>query len=321
MYFSDEPIPTLIDAPPDGERFLEELENGLRVLGYSVGDIRRIVVTHPHFDHYGSAATIKELSGAEVWASKNGAEWIENYERVILDQEKYRTMLLEKNGVPIAEIQYIKDYYRKTNRFAHRALISMHVEDGDRFDFAEHSFVACNVPGHTPGCVLFHNAEKGIAFTGDFLADDIYSNPLVQWPDLTISTYNTLGSYLESLKRVREMKLRICHPGHGEIIENPEKRILEILDAIIARRMAILQILEKGNRTALEIMDTLFPGLAREHLFRGISDTIGHLEMLEKNGLVERTIDYPIRFHVVHSVHRRQILRNHLRKSKGNSKE
>jgi len=299
VYFSSEPTPTLIDAPPEGKRYLKELDDGLRAIGHSISDIRRIIITHSHFDHYGAARTIKEITGAEVWASKNAARCIEDYDRVLLDQRNYRTLLLEKAGAPAVEINYINDYYREANRFAQSTKISRRLKNGDVFKLANLSFVVYNIPGHTPGCILMFNAENGFAFTGDFLAHDSLSKPLVQWTDLSCPSYKTLKSYVGSLKKVRDINLRFALPGHGKVIDSPKKRIDDILDSISERRRAILRILSKGTRTLFEIMSDLFPCQGREHLFRSICDIVGHLELLEEAGLIEKMGGHPIRFYSV----------------------
>ena len=136
IYFVKEPVPTLIDAPPEGTRYLEELDAGLKAVGHSIRDIRRIIVTHPHFDHYGSARTINEMNRAEVWASKRGARWIEDHEKELHNEETYRALLLEKAGALPVEINDVNAYYREANCFAHGAKISRYLEDGDPFELA-----------------------------------------------------------------------------------------------------------------------------------------------------------------------------------------
>ncbi|MHC4777445.1 MAG: MBL fold metallo-hydrolase [Planctomycetota bacterium] len=54
----------LVDTgtPGKANRFMKSLEK----LGIDPGDIRLIVITHGHWDHTGSAAEIKELTGAKI---------------------------------------------------------------------------------------------------------------------------------------------------------------------------------------------------------------------------------------------------------------
>jgi metallo-beta-lactamase class B len=43
-------------------------------LGFKLTDVRTIVVSHPHYDHVGGIAELQQMTGAEVVASKSGAD-------------------------------------------------------------------------------------------------------------------------------------------------------------------------------------------------------------------------------------------------------
>lgn len=296
IYFVKDPVPTLIDAPPEGMKYLEELDAGLRSAGYSIRDIKRVIITHPHFDHYGLSQTISERSGAEVWVFRGGAHWIEECEKELQNEEVYRKGLLEKAGATTPEIEDVTEYYREANCFAHGARASKYLRGGERFGLASLTFTVTHVPGHTPFCILLHDISNSLAFTGDFLPPDITSMPLVQWTDIRSQHYRPTVEYLASLKKVREMDLRVALPGHGQIILEPSKKIDGLLRLIDERRKAVLAVLKKGSHTPVEIAREIFPCLPLEALFRAVSDVMGHLEMLEKEGFAERTDKHPFRF-------------------------
>lgn len=63
----------LVDAGiPGSER---KIERALARHGLSFKDIRLIVVTHAHTDHAGSAARVRQLSGAPIMAHKDDADF------------------------------------------------------------------------------------------------------------------------------------------------------------------------------------------------------------------------------------------------------
>jgi glyoxylase-like metal-dependent hydrolase (beta-lactamase superfamily II) len=296
VYFVEKPVPTLIDAPPEGRPYLDELSVNLGPLGYAVEDIGRIIVTHPHFDHFGSAWTIAEKSGAEIWASQGGARWLEDYEGELHREEMANRLLLQKAGAPASEIKYVTEFYRQAHCFARGAKPSRRLRGGDTFDLASLSFTVTEVPGHTPWCILIHDVCNLMAFGGDFLIKDDFSNPLVQIADVVSKEYETLKSYISSLVKVREMNFKVLFPGHGKIIQNPSKTIDDLLGFIGEKRMAIHSILQKGSQTLFQITHALFSDLPRDRLLRAISDVLGHLEILEEEGLVERKEGTPVRF-------------------------
>jgi glyoxylase-like metal-dependent hydrolase (beta-lactamase superfamily II) len=255
-----------------------------------------VIITHPHFDHYGLSQTIREQSGAEVWVFRDGAHWIEECEKELQNEEVYRKGLLEKAGATTSETESLTEYYREGNCFAHGARVSRYLRGGERFKLASLTFTVTHVPGHTPFCILLHDISNRLAFTGDFLPPDIPSMPLVQWTDIRSKHYRPTIKYLASLKKVREMDLRVALPGHGQIILEPSKKIDDLLRLIEERRKAILAILKKGSHTPVEVAREIFPNLPTESLFRAVSDVMGHLEMLEKEGFAERTDEHPFRF-------------------------
>ncbi|HSP65561.1 MAG TPA: MBL fold metallo-hydrolase, partial [Candidatus Deferrimicrobium sp.] len=61
----DEAI-TLIDAGWSRPAAWEALAAGLRLVGAELGDVRTVLVTHMHRDHFGQATALRHASGATV---------------------------------------------------------------------------------------------------------------------------------------------------------------------------------------------------------------------------------------------------------------
>jgi metallo-beta-lactamase class B len=63
----------LVDAMWNERDAREVIEPGMRALGLDPREIRHVVVTHGHVDHYGGARHFQQAYGARVWASE--ADW------------------------------------------------------------------------------------------------------------------------------------------------------------------------------------------------------------------------------------------------------
>jgi metallo-beta-lactamase class B len=63
----------LIDAMQSEAEAREHLEPGLRALGFEPSDIRYVLVTHGHWDHYGGATYLQKRYGARIGLS--AADW------------------------------------------------------------------------------------------------------------------------------------------------------------------------------------------------------------------------------------------------------
>jgi metallo-beta-lactamase class B len=59
----------LIDAMWNERDALDVIEPGMRKLGLDPRDIKHVLVTHGHVDHYGSALHFQSAYGARIWAS------------------------------------------------------------------------------------------------------------------------------------------------------------------------------------------------------------------------------------------------------------
>ena len=65
------------------------------------------------------------------------------------------------------------------------------------------------MPGHTPGQMCYWLPDRGILFTGDHVLFDITPN-ITAWPIMP----DALGSYLESLNKIRAYEPALTLPGH-----------------------------------------------------------------------------------------------------------
>ncbi len=294
-FFIEKPYPTLVDVPPDETVYLDKLQSGLRKVGYSLKDIRRIIATHPHFDHFGSARTITEISGAELWVSERGASWFEDFEGHIGAEERFRQEFLVNAGATESDIREVDDYYRRAAPLARSVKPARYLKEGDRFELSSFVFTINAVPGHTPWCILLHDVKNTLGFSGDFL-QNVASNPLIQRSTDALPSYNSLKAYISSLEKVHAMDLRIVLPGHGAIIENSSKKAQDILGVIERRREAIIRILRGSGCTAVEIGHKLFPDLLPGRLFNAVSEITAHLAILEESRLVARVGNHPARF-------------------------
>jgi len=59
---------TLVDAGPKTPEVQAALEAGIGATGRRIEDIRRVILTHGHVDHFGNAMWVTGRSGAELFA-------------------------------------------------------------------------------------------------------------------------------------------------------------------------------------------------------------------------------------------------------------
>ncbi len=100
------------------------------------------------------------------------------------------------------------------------------VDEGDVIDLGDRRFQVLHLPGHTPGEIGLWEPETGTLFSGDC----VYRNP----PFLDELPESNIRDYLASMRRLRELPVRIVHGGHDESFDRG--RLLEVIDAYLELR-------------------------------------------------------------------------------------
>jgi glyoxylase-like metal-dependent hydrolase (beta-lactamase superfamily II) len=100
------------------------------------------------------------------------------------------------------------------------------VDEGDVVSTGERSFEVLHLPGHTPGEIALWEAETRTLFSGDCVYES--GDLLDELPE------SSIGDYVKSMERLRDVPVRIVHGGHDESFGR--ERLLELIDAYVARR-------------------------------------------------------------------------------------
>jgi len=159
----------LIDAGWDAPESLWALREGLKAGRLRLQDIKNIVITHVHPDHYGLASKVKQLTGARVAMHKIEAESIKprykDSDKLLKEMEK----LLQRNGVPQAELSEMKDASLWMKKFVTPELPEVMLDDGDSISNGTFEIRVMRTPGHSPGHICLHELRKKVFFSGDHI--------------------------------------------------------------------------------------------------------------------------------------------------------
>jgi glyoxylase-like metal-dependent hydrolase (beta-lactamase superfamily II) len=279
------------------------LAEGLARTGHRFQDINRIVLSHGHIDHFGSAAWAMEQAGKTIPVLINsadagkilesGVEWPE----LLAINSWYLSIL----GMPSQVQEAMVSILKKNPGLGRRLAEVSPLLPGDRFQCKHVTLEVLHMPGHTPGLSCLYDREHRILFSGDHLLERVSPNPLIELGSAGEPvSYKALVTYFKSLERVRVLAIDLVLPGHADPFGG-HQRVIDSLHSFYQRRQAkLLDILKNSPLTPFEIMNKLFSSDSGFELFLMLSETLGNLEILEEKGAVERVADGElIRFHIV----------------------
>jgi glyoxylase-like metal-dependent hydrolase (beta-lactamase superfamily II) len=286
VYLIDEEPLTLIDAGPRTEEAIVALRSGLARLGRRLSDVKRIIVTHAHADHYGLTRLIREESGAQVFVHSWDARAVAETE----DYGEYKNLLTEA-GVPSDILERMEKGWQQITDYADAVSDVDLLEDEDEIVFEHESLRVLHTPGHTPGSICLVRASDRTVFASDTVLKNITPNPVLNPDPVNRSKrFQSLGEYLVSLARLRSISPTLLKGGHGEDVTDFEEHFNRMYHFHRTRQNNLMELVPRPGGTAWELSLRLFPDAKSYHRFLALSETAAHLDFAvsEDRLIVER---------------------------------
>ncbi|MEF8776522.1 MAG: MBL fold metallo-hydrolase [Haloarculaceae archaeon] len=280
---------TVVDPGPDSEESWTALFEGLESMNLVPGDVERVLVTHPHPDHFGLALRL-QATGATVITSPAAAEIIGDWGGRLEDEQDYFVEFFERCGMASETAETVTRLPDAFTTYAPDVEPDRQVVAGDEIDVDGQRLVVDEVAGHAPGELIyeFRSGDKRQAIVGDQVLPEITPNPLLQPPaEPGGERPRVLPAYNASLDRLAGEDYDRFLPGHNQAIAKPTERIEEIRAAHEERTAKVLDLVD-GPTSPTDVMQGLFGDLPATEKFSGMSEAVGHLDVLEARGEVER---------------------------------
>ena len=117
----------LVDAMWPREEYATLLKDGIKELGHDLGDVKNIVLTHGHEDHYGISDELRRDYGSTIYLSEIDNTYGKDPDQI-------------PGLPPLKPLTWDADVLLK---------------DGDVLEFGDTKIMCVLTPGHTPGCMSF----------------------------------------------------------------------------------------------------------------------------------------------------------------------
>ena len=239
----------LVDCGWDSSEAVWAFREELRLERLSFDDINWIVVTHIHPDHFGLAAKLRELCGAEIVMHRLEASLIDSryvdYRQLARELEE----MLVLHGVPSEEAARMREASAWAAQFVTPTHPDVLVDDGDTISNGTFQLEVLHTPGHSPGHICLYDPRKRRLFCGDHVIFDALPR-IGAHPQ---SGADPAGDYARSLECLVEKPVSFVFPGHGPVFNSLTIRSEEIFRRNEARRRQIADVLDDGLKTAYDI--------------------------------------------------------------------
>ena len=272
----------LFDTGIGGEDGVHQLELALGQAKLKLRDIRLVVCTHSHSDHYGAAGPIVDAAGCELWMHTPWGHvraMAEDPDTALDD----RIEVARHSGVPASALERYEARSGESPYIDRVVSPDRELVDGVEVATDLGFLRAYETPGHAPSHVVLHEPESGLLVSGDHLLGRIslfYDHG---------HTPDPVGEFIASLDVVDELDVRLCLPGHGRTFRDVGAKIEAYRKEVEGQLDQVRASIESGEKTPFDVVEDM---IGKENMSGaaaawGLQLSLAYLDHLEALGEAE----------------------------------
>lgn len=243
----------------------------------SLSDVKQILITHGHIDHFGGLTFVHEQCRAPIYVHELDLRVLSNYEERVIVASRALRHFLREAGVSEQTQPKIMSMYLLNKELFRSVEVSFTYE---AIGMRDGPFEFIHVPGHCPGQVMIRFDDVLLT------ADHVLSKTTPHQAPETLTRYTGLGHYLESLQRVKSIEgVRVGLGGHEEPIEDLHARVDAIAQMHHERLEKILDMLVEPL-TISQVSHGLFGERGGYNVLLALEEAGAHMEYLSQRGLI-----------------------------------
>jgi glyoxylase-like metal-dependent hydrolase (beta-lactamase superfamily II) len=238
----------LFDTGIGGKGGLRRFDLALAQAGFGLEDVRLLVCTHSHTDHYGLAAPIVAGAGCELWMHPRWGHIRPLAEDPAAALEQ-RIETARVSGFP----DDLLEKFRARRKDDDPGIDGIAEPDRELVPGVEvetdlGAWQVHETPGHAPSHVVLHQPERKLMISGDHLL-----GRTVLFFDHGHSP-DPIGEFLGGLDEIEPLEVDLVLPGHGRTFREPAVKIAESRRQVEELLGKTREALGEGERTPFEIV-------------------------------------------------------------------
>ena len=164
--------------------------SGMERLGLSPRDIKYIVHTHGHIDHFGATRALVELYGCKTFIGKEDAECARGHN----------------------DLSYCPEFEMRYDAFEPDVLLS----DGDKIELGNTVITCYHTPGHTEGCMsyLFDVTDGSETFRAALHGGSGFNTLALEYLDKYGLNHSLREEFIKANERLAKEKVDIYLGNH-----------------------------------------------------------------------------------------------------------
>eukprot|EP00755_Sulcionema_specki_P030454 Sspe_Gene.94407::Locus_66793_Transcript_1_1_Confidence_1.000_Length_1252::g.94407::m.94407 len=247
------------ESGPKAPLYAELLEQTMRTHG--IEGIQEVVCTHGHYDHVGGIASLRARYGEDLKVSK--------YPLPRTEVEALRER--------VKSLPFIRPCYELE---ANRGYTP--IRHGQVFKTEGATLTAHYTPGHASDHVVLFLEEDRALITGD---------NILGWGTTWIQDEL---KYMGTLHKMAALKPEVIYPGHGPMVQNPQKTIAQYISHRTARQRQVAEILQRqpggGLMTVQDIVTAAYPSIAEKMRSNAEENVVKVLRLWRDKGMAMRIL-------------------------------
>lgn len=266
----------LFDTGPPTPQAREYLQNNI-----DLDQLKHVLITHCHIDHYGQAHWLERATGAKVYLPYKDCLKIREHDRRI--KQMYHLL---------ASLGFTQDYLEKLRKiFDSGALFPPSPKEflEAETDLPKHlqiEVIPC--PGHSQSDLVYAGSDWAV--TGDTLLRGVFQSPILDVDLETGERFNNYQAYCKSLIKLASLKRKNIFPAHRYSIESVDQTIVFYVSKLL-RRATQLQPYQ-GEEKLLFLIDKLLGGRMTDifHIYLKASEILFMKDLIKQPQLLKHAL-------------------------------